>query len=206
MHRLTRGYGRRAGTEEDLAAAREAFVIGCAEFAQGMEIFTGFRLYLPNRSHLETALEQAAGVLGEEDQRLSQFQTLIGFALQSAGDLAGAQRQVRHDAVRRCIHGRFLQVPLGLVELRIQAADRSGQRFVPRLRGVDVTLGDCTGPSCLLISLVLRLGKLAVRPRLDQVGPESPLTLTSSPATRWPEGPRVAARGCQYPIGGSVAV
>ena len=91
MHRLTREFGRRAGGEQELTSAREAFVTGCAEFADQIKLADGFRIYLPNRSHLDAALREAPGVLGEDDARWPWFLDRIGAALQSAGDLPAAR-------------------------------------------------------------------------------------------------------------------
>ncbi len=51
MHRLTRELGRHAGSEDELDAAQSAFVVGCLELSRGIDLTTGFRLYLPNRTH-----------------------------------------------------------------------------------------------------------------------------------------------------------
>ncbi|MCP3960159.1 MAG: TIR domain-containing protein [bacterium] len=88
MHRLTREFGRRAGTEQELLDARTAFVTGCADFANQIDIATGFRIYLPNRFHLEAAFMEAPTVLSED--RWIAFLNCIGLALQSSAGLPAA--------------------------------------------------------------------------------------------------------------------
>ena len=91
MHRLTREYGRRAGSEAELEAAQRAFVLGCAQFANRIELADGFRPYLANQVHLDSALQLAPDVLESGDSRVSVFQNDIAFGLQSAGDLKRAR-------------------------------------------------------------------------------------------------------------------
>lgn len=90
MHRLTREFGRRVGSEAELAAARQVFVQGCAAFADQIEPDTGFRPYLANRSHLDAAVRLTPEVLNP--QRTSELQNRIGIGRQSAGDLVGARK------------------------------------------------------------------------------------------------------------------
>ena len=90
MHRLTRQFGRRAGTEQESAKAREAFVLGCAKFSDPIEPSDGFRLYFPDRSHLDAALKLAPEVFAKKASRLAHFQGRIGIALKSAGELSAA--------------------------------------------------------------------------------------------------------------------
>jgi len=92
MHRLTREFGRGAGSEEELAAARVAFVEGCAELAQQIELETGRRPYLANRAHLDAAVRLAPEVLDSADQRASVFQDRIARGLLSIGDLRSARK------------------------------------------------------------------------------------------------------------------
>ncbi|MCP3964424.1 MAG: tetratricopeptide repeat protein [bacterium] len=91
MHRLTREFGRRSGTEQELGEARTAFVTGCAKFIDQIDLATGFRLYLANRAHLDSALKEAPGVFAEDDPRWSLFLGHMGTALHSAGDLSPAR-------------------------------------------------------------------------------------------------------------------
>ncbi len=97
MHRLTREFGQRAGTEAEHGAARAAFVAGCMTFCDDIELAEGFRLYLPNRAHLNAALEIAPEVLdlGEKDPLWAWLLNRIGTALHSAGDLAGAHKLLK---------------------------------------------------------------------------------------------------------------
>ena len=91
MHRLTREYGRRAGSEAELEAAQRAFVLGCAQFADRIELADGFRPYLANQVHLDSALQLAPDVLESGDSRVSEFQDRIATGLHSAGDLNRAR-------------------------------------------------------------------------------------------------------------------
>ncbi len=96
MHRLTREFGYRAGSEESLHTVAEAFVKGCAEFANRLDLANGFWLYRRNRAHLDVALAAAPKLL--DGGKLSKMQDRIGAALQSSGDLSAA-RQLREKAL-----------------------------------------------------------------------------------------------------------
>ena len=96
MHRLTREYGRRAGSEAELEAAQRAFVLGCAKFADRIELGDGFRPYLANQVHLDSAVQLAPDVLESGDSRVSEFQNQIATGLQSAGDLIRARALFEH--------------------------------------------------------------------------------------------------------------
>ncbi len=92
MHRLIQGYGRQAGSEEELPEGMEAFVVGCAEYCnKEIDLVTGAMTYLPDRMHLDRALEQAEGLWGEKDERLPRFLTSIGMALRSAAENSTAE-------------------------------------------------------------------------------------------------------------------
>ena len=91
MHRLTRDFGHRSGTTAEVAAAQEAFVKGCAEFAQQIELSDGFRPYLTNRIHLDRAVDLALEVLSPTDPQVSIFQNNLATGLQSAGDYPRAK-------------------------------------------------------------------------------------------------------------------
>ncbi len=94
MHRLTREFGRRNGSLEQLASARRSFVIGCAKLAQTIQLETGYRIYLENRPHLDEAVRTASDVLdptNPEDPRVYELQSAIETGRHSAGDLAGAK-------------------------------------------------------------------------------------------------------------------
>jgi tetratricopeptide (TPR) repeat protein len=91
MHRLLHEFGRRIGSEEEQAAAREAFVRGCVELAEGIDISIGFRIYLPDRPHFDRAVKIAEEVLGSDDPDVSKLLTYIGAALKSAGELRSSK-------------------------------------------------------------------------------------------------------------------
>ncbi|MCH9647732.1 MAG: tetratricopeptide repeat protein, partial [Deltaproteobacteria bacterium] len=86
MHRLMREFGQQVGPSADFPFAQKAFIEGCAAFSKDIALSDGFRLYLPNRTHLDTAVRLAPEVLDREDSRISQFQDRIGTALQSVGE------------------------------------------------------------------------------------------------------------------------
>ncbi len=92
MHRLTREYGRGMGSEEELLKARRAFVEGCGEYCfEKIDLPTGAMTYLPDRMHLDRALEQAEGLWGEKDERLPRFLDDIATALQSAAEYSKSE-------------------------------------------------------------------------------------------------------------------
>ncbi len=91
MHRLTRDFGQRAGTDAERADARRAFVAGCVDYADEIDISDGYRLYVPERAHLDAALELAPAALGDDDQRVSNLQDRIGTAWHSLGDYGRAR-------------------------------------------------------------------------------------------------------------------
>lgn len=95
MHRLTRDFGRRAVTEKGRRASRTAFVRGAIEYCEPIEFGVGYKLYLPDRPHLDTAVTMASVVLEDTDPLLAHFQSRIGTGLHSAGDFAGAEELKR---------------------------------------------------------------------------------------------------------------
>ncbi len=90
MHSLTREFGLKTGTARSRQGATEAFVKGCATFADHIEFPDGFRLYRPNRSHLDAALAAAPSILDEG--RLLGMRMRIGTALQLSDDFGDRSR------------------------------------------------------------------------------------------------------------------
>jgi hypothetical protein len=76
------------------SATHNAFVDGCVRFARQIDLAAGFRAYLPDRFHLDAALECAVRVFGDEDRRVSSLLDRIGIGLQSAGELKPARRHL----------------------------------------------------------------------------------------------------------------
>jgi hypothetical protein len=62
MHRLTRSFGRRTGSSDELRDAIRDFVRGCAERAREIRAI-GMAVYLEDRPHFDAALKLAPGVL-----------------------------------------------------------------------------------------------------------------------------------------------
>ncbi len=91
MHRLTREFGQRVGTDAERADARRAFVLGCVAYARDIDISDGYRIYLPERAHFDTALELAPAVLGDHDRRLSNLHIAIAAAWYALGDYGRAR-------------------------------------------------------------------------------------------------------------------
>jgi tetratricopeptide (TPR) repeat protein len=89
MHRLLHEFGRRVGTEEEQAAASEAFVRGCVEHSKGIDIDIGFRIYLPDRPHFDRAVRMAVDVLKAEDE--IELLINVGSAIYSAGDFRSSK-------------------------------------------------------------------------------------------------------------------
>jgi tetratricopeptide (TPR) repeat protein len=91
MHRLVREWVRRVASAETLVQAKRKFVEGCAEYSQLITLAEGFRLYQADGKHLEQAADEAASVLGLDDERVSGLQGRLGTALHSMGDLPRAK-------------------------------------------------------------------------------------------------------------------
>ncbi|MEM7249584.1 MAG: tetratricopeptide repeat protein, partial [Acidobacteriota bacterium] len=89
MHRLTRAFGQGAGKKEELQAALRAFVGGCAERVAGDDWQLRFREYVPERGHIDLALEQARSA-GLGDRGVARFQRNVGSALHGLGELQQA--------------------------------------------------------------------------------------------------------------------
>ncbi|MBP8805562.1 MAG: tetratricopeptide repeat protein [Kofleriaceae bacterium] len=81
MHRLVRAYGRRAGSEEAQAAAREAFIAGCVELVSAADLLSA-PLAFRDREHMLAAVAlQRVNV----DCRLAALLAGVGVVAQSAG-------------------------------------------------------------------------------------------------------------------------
>ncbi|HKR14183.1 MAG TPA: tetratricopeptide repeat protein, partial [Pyrinomonadaceae bacterium] len=91
MHRLVRDWAQRTGSADEQAQARRSFVEGCADYAQRIELETGYQVYRDDGVHLELAMGQAENVLGPGDSRLSQIFDRLGTALQSLGSFRTAR-------------------------------------------------------------------------------------------------------------------
>ncbi|MCB1037418.1 MAG: tetratricopeptide repeat protein, partial [Acidobacteria bacterium] len=91
LHRLTREFGRGAGTEEERERARRGFVEGCVEFAQPFDWVTGAMAYLPDKPHLDSAVALAPEVLVGDEHRFEDFLNSVGLARKSAADYSGAE-------------------------------------------------------------------------------------------------------------------
>jgi tetratricopeptide (TPR) repeat protein len=98
MHRLIHDFGRRSGTSDEQQAANEAFIRGCVKHADEIDIADGFRIYLPDRPHLDLAVQRATEVLGDDDPEVSELLDRVGAALYSMGDLLEA-RHLREQAL-----------------------------------------------------------------------------------------------------------
>lgn len=88
MHRLVRGFGQRAGTDEQKHAAKRAFLAGCAKYADRINVIDGFVVFVAERPHLEAA-EADIDCLGVES--LSQFHDRLGLGLQRCGEFVEAR-------------------------------------------------------------------------------------------------------------------
>ncbi len=91
LHRLTRAFGRRVGSEEERGAAQLAFLEGCMKLSEGLDGVTGAMTYLPDKAHLDAALALAPGPLEDQDPRLADFRNRIALARLSAADYSGAE-------------------------------------------------------------------------------------------------------------------
>ena len=91
MHRLTRDFGRRAEFG-DPAEADVAFVRGCGAFARSIDLAAGFRVYVPDRTHLDAAVGRAPSMLANDPEALGSLLDRIGTARQSLGEYASARQ------------------------------------------------------------------------------------------------------------------
>jgi tetratricopeptide (TPR) repeat protein len=91
MHRLVREWAQRTGRGDEQAQARRNFVEGSVDYAQRIELATGYQVYRDDGVHLELAMDQAESVLGVEDSRLSLLYDRIGVALLSLGSFGRAR-------------------------------------------------------------------------------------------------------------------
>ncbi len=91
MHRLVREWVVDSAAPDALLLAQRAFIEGCVTYADSIDLDEGFRAYHADGPHLEKAIADIRGVLGEDDARVSRLFDRVGTALQSAGDLARAK-------------------------------------------------------------------------------------------------------------------
>lgn len=91
MHRLVREWARQVTSTEALAQAKRKFVEGCVKYSGRITFEEGFRVYRADGKHLEQALDEAAAVLGPDDERVSILQDGLGTAVHSMGDLRRAK-------------------------------------------------------------------------------------------------------------------
>ena len=91
MHRLVREWAQRAASAEELEQAKRRFVEGCVEFAKGITLEEGYRVYREDGPHLEAAVRDAESVLGADDPRVSVLLDGVGIALNSLGELPRAK-------------------------------------------------------------------------------------------------------------------
>src|SRR5262249_12283092 len=89
--RLTREFGRRAGSIEQQVKARQIFVKGCAARAKAItDLETGFRVLGADVRHFRVALELATSV-DMDATEISRFQSRLGTGLHSQGQLREAR-------------------------------------------------------------------------------------------------------------------
>jgi DNA-binding winged helix-turn-helix (wHTH) protein len=70
MHRLIRDFGRRAGSEQELAAAQARFVGGCLTAISAHAGGSTLRQYMVDRPHFDAAIAQASRVLDSRSELL----------------------------------------------------------------------------------------------------------------------------------------
>ena len=96
MHRLVREWAGRTGSAEEQAQSLRAFVEGCADHADRIDLATGYQVYREDGAHLELAMDRAENVLGPGDPRLGILFDGLGTALQSLGSFRRARELNEH--------------------------------------------------------------------------------------------------------------
>ncbi|MEM7246102.1 MAG: tetratricopeptide repeat protein [Acidobacteriota bacterium] len=91
LHRLTREFGQRAGSEAARHRAGRVFVEGCRRHVESDDYDTSIRAYVSQRRHVDLARTLAESV-GLDAAGRASFETAVGAARYRAGDLIAARR------------------------------------------------------------------------------------------------------------------